>query len=42
MTHEQKVAAGCALIVGGAWLLHVTYERSGQRRPFWTKFLPGP
>jgi hypothetical protein len=41
VTHEQKVAASCALIVAGAWMLHSTFEASGRSRPFWTKFLPG-
>lgn len=41
MTHQQKIAAGAALIVLGSWLLHEAYEGSGRRRPWAVKLLPG-
>lgn len=41
MTRQQKAAAGCALIVTGAWLLHEAYEKTGRPRPFALRFLPG-
>jgi hypothetical protein len=41
VNHQQKVVAGCALIVAGAWVLHEAYEASGRKRPFAIKFLPG-
>lgn len=41
MSHQQKVAAGAALICAGSWLLYQTYDQAGRRRPFWVKVLPG-
>lgn len=41
MTAQQKVTAGCVLLVAGSWLIHEGFEGSGRKRPFWSKFLPG-
>lgn len=41
MTRQQRVAAGVAAVVAGAWLLHSAYEGSGKPRPFALRFLPG-
>jgi hypothetical protein len=41
MTRQQRVAAGVAAIVAGAWFLHTAYEGSGKPRPFALRFLPG-
>jgi hypothetical protein len=41
VTRQQRIAAGAAAMVAGAWLLHTAYEGSGKPRPFALRFLPG-
>lgn len=41
MNRQQKAAAGVALVILGAWMLHEAYEGAGRPRPFALKFLPG-
>jgi hypothetical protein len=41
LNHQQKVAAGAALICAGSYVLWQTYDATGRRRPFWVKLLPG-
>jgi hypothetical protein len=39
---QQKVLAGAALLCAGSWLIYEGYEGSGRKRPWWSRFLPGP
>lgn len=41
LTPQTRTAAGVALIVAGAWILHQRYEGKGRRRPFLLNFVPG-
>lgn len=42
MTPRQtRTAAGVALVIAGAWVLHQTYEGTGRPRPFYLRLIPG-
>ena len=41
LTVHAQTAAGLALVVAGAWIVHEAWEGHGRRRPFLLRFLPG-
>lgn len=40
LDRRARVAAGIALAVAGAYLVHSAYEGAGRRRPFALRLLP--